>query len=389
MQQFLIPFNGGRLTYGLLFFLLLLVAGPGCQKDIGGPYAEDAQEPGSIAKPNHLLKDFEQVNLVGSNDEYDPVRIDPTLINPWGLTSSPTGTFWPASQGTGLSQLYNGEGGQVRTPVTIPSPFGPSGGNPTGIVFNGSSDFQLVTEGPANGQPARFIFAGLDGVISGWTGLAGNNAVRMYQNVGQSVYTGLAIGSTGGQNYLYAADFLGAEIDVFDKNFAPVSGFSFEDPTLPEGYAPFNIHAIGNWLYVLFALVGPDGRDVPAPGNGYVSIFNMDGSFVKRFASRGQLNAPWGIAQAPAGFYADDNDGPHSVGSTILVGNFGDGTINAYTTDGVLLGQLRSHGNPIVIEGLWGIMFPPATATTIDPNRLYFVAGVEEETEGLFGYITK
>jgi uncharacterized protein (TIGR03118 family) len=388
MQQSILHPNGGRLSYVLIFAFLLSLAGTGCQKDVGSAIAEETPEPASIAKPAQLLKDFVQVNLVGSNDEYDPVRIDPTLINPWGLTSSPTGTFWPASQGTGLSQLYNGEGGQVRAPVAIPSPFAPTGGNPTGIVFNSSNDF-VLTSGPATGQAARFIFAGLDGVISGWAGAAGNFAVRMYQNVGQSVYTGLAIGSTGGANYLYASDFLGAEIDVFDKNFTPVSGFSFTDPTLLEGYAPFNIQAIGNWLYVLYALVGPDGRDVPAPGNGYVSIFNMDGTFVKRFASGGQLNAPWGIAQAPAGFYADDNTGRHAVGSTILIGNFGDGTINAYTMDGEWLGQLRAHGAPIVIDGLWGIMFPPAGATSIDPNRLYFVAGPDHEEQGLFGYITK
>jgi uncharacterized protein (TIGR03118 family) len=384
MQKYTLQPKGQHITYGLFLLLVLVMAGTGCQKEISRPADAISFEPGSIAKPAQVLKDFVQVNLVGSNDEYDPARIDPTLINPWGLTAAPAGIFWPASQGTGLSQLYNSEGVAIRTPVIIPSPFAPSGGNPTGIVFNGSNDFILT-----NGQPARFIFAGLDGVISGWNGAAGDNAIRMFQNVGVSVYTGLAIGSSGGANFLYAADFLGAEIDVFDKNFAPASGFSFEDPNIPEGYAPFNIHAVGGWLYVMYAKVGPDGRSDAGPGNGYVSIFNTDGSLVKRFASQGQLNAPWGIAQAPTGFFAEDNEGPHGVSSTILVGNFGDGTINAYTQDGTWLGQLRAHGNPIVIEGLWGIMFPPATATTIDPNRLYFTAGPEDETEGLFGYITK
>lgn len=366
-------------------WIVLLIGAVGCQKELSRSEQGTQATPGSIAKPAQLLKDFVQVNLVGNNSEYAPLRIDPTLINPWGLTSSPTGTFWPASEGTGLSQLYNGEGGQVRAPVAIPSPSAPTGGHPTGIVFNGTTDFVL-----ANGQAARFIFAGLDGVISGWNpAVDANHAIRKYQNPGVSVYTGLAIGSSSGANYLYAADFKGGEIDVFDKNFAPVSGMSFTDPDLPDGYAPFNIQAIGNRLYVMYAKVDPEeGEEEAGPGKGYVSIFNMDGSFVRRFASQGQLNAPWGIAQAPVGFYADDNSGPHSMGATILIGNFGDGTINAYTLDGTWIGQLRAHGAPIVIEGLWGIMFPPAAAA-IDHNRLYFVAGPDDEEEGLFGYITK
>ena len=139
----------------------------------------------------------------------------------------------------------------------------------------------------------------------------------------------------------------------------------------------------------MYAKVGSDGRDDAAPGNGYISIFNTDGSFDRRFLSRGQLNAPWGIAKAPATFYADDNTGKHAVEATILVGNFGDGRINAFTTDGESLGQLRAHGNPIVIDGLWALTFPPATATAVDKNRLYFAAGPNHETDGLFGYIHK
>lgn len=384
MLQFILQPHGQRFPYLLSFLLVLFVAGTGCQKDVSSISSNNLADPGSIAKPAQLLKDYVQVNLVSSSEEYAPKRIDPTLVNSWGLTSSPTGTFWPASEATGLSQVYNAEGGQVRAPVAIPSPTAPTGGHPTGIVFNGTSDFVLPV-----GGAARFIFAGLDGVISGWNGPAGNNAIRMYQDAGSSVYTGLAIGHSGGANYLYAADFMGSEIDVFDKNYAPVLGMSFEDPGLPAGYAPFNIQAIGNQLYVMYAKVGEDGEEEAGPGNGYVSVFNMDGSFVKRFASRGQLNAPWGIAQAPAGFFAEDNAGPHSLSGAILIGNFGDGTINAYTMEGASLGQLRAHGNPIVIEGLWGIMFPPAGATAIDPGRLYFAAGPDDETEGLFGYITK
>ncbi len=160
---------------------------------------------------------------------------------------------------------------------------------------------------------------------------------------------------------------------------------SFTDPSLPAGYAPFNIQAIGDKLYVMYAKVGV-GAEEPGPGNGYVSIFNTDGTFVERFVSRGQLNAPWGVAKAPAGFWGEGEENPENA---ILIGNFGDGRINAFDADGNFLGQLRMHGNPIVIEGLWAIMFAPASATAIDPNKLFFAAGPGGEEHGLFGYIHK
>ena len=254
----------------------------------------------------------------------------------------------------------------------------------TGAVFNSTSDFVL-----SNGSPARFIFDGIDGVISGWNPAAGNNAIKAVDRSSSSVYTGLATGHVGTNNYLYAANFRTGNIDVFDKNFAWVSlpGMPFMDPSLPMGYAPFNIQNIGGWLYVMYAKVGPDGDEDAAPGNGYVSIFNMDGQFVKRFTSRGQLNAPWGIAQAPASFFGDETVTTNTP--VILVGNFGDGRINAFDAEGNFLGQLRAHGNPIVIEGLWAISFAPSTAAAINPNQLFFTAGPDDETHGLFGYISK
>ena len=158
------------------------------------------------------------------------------------------------------------------------------------------------------------------------------------------------------------------------------------DPNLPAGYAPFNIQAVGQQLYVMYAKVDPaEGEEEKGPGLGYVDIYNTDGSFVKRFVSNGQLNAPWGIAWAPAGFFGTDENAQPAI----LIGNFGDGHINAYSPNGNFLGQLRAHGNPIVIEGLWAISFPPATATSINPNRLYFAAGPDDEEDGLFGYIVK
>ncbi len=341
------------------------------------------------------LKNFEQVNLVANNGNYGAPTIDPLQINAWGLAWAPSGIAWVNSQGGHVSALYNGEGVPPRIPVNIPGPGGPATGNPTGIVFNGSADFVL-----SNNAAARFLFVNLDGVLSGWNGAAGNDAILIKNNSETSVYTGMAIGVSNGANYIYASDFRSGKIHVWDKNFNPVN-MSFEDPWLPHGYSPFNIQAVGEWLYVAYAKVGPDGRDEKGVGKGIVSIFKTDGSFVKRFATRDLLNAPWGITQAHKGFFQEPEDevtdnsssgqkNDHLRDSTlILVGNFGDGKINAYTTHGQFIGQLKSYGRTIVIDGLWAIGFAPTTALTIDPNRLYFTAGPAGELDGLFGYLIK
>jgi len=341
------------------------------------------------------LKHFEQVNLVANNGNYGAPNIDPLQINAWGLAWAPSGIAWVNSEDGHVSALYNGEGVAPRIPVNIPGPAGPATGNPTGIVFNGSADFVL-----SNNAAARFLFVGADGVLSGWNGAAGDNAILIKDNSATSAYTGLAIGVSSGANYIYAADFRSGEIAVWDKDFNPVD-MSFEDPSLPHDYSPFNIQAVGDWLYVAYAKVADDGEEEAGVGKGLVSIFNTDGTFVKRFATRDLLNAPWGITQAHKSFFEDPEDdggddsgrgfkNDHSNDATmILIGNFGDGKINVYTTHGAFVGQLRSHGHPVAIEGLWAIGFAPLTATTIDPNRLYFTAGPEDEEDGLFGYLIK
>jgi uncharacterized protein (TIGR03118 family) len=338
------------------------------------------------------LKDFEQVNLVDNNGKYGAVHTEPMLQNAWGLSWSPTGIAWVDAEEGHISALYNGEGVAPRGAVKIPSPTDTIGGAPTGTVFNGTPDFVL-----SNGNPARFLFVGTDGVLSGWNG--GNRALRIKDNSATSVYTGLAIGANAGMNYLYAADFKTGRIAVWDKDFNEVM-MDFKDPTIPAEYAPFNIQAIGNWLYVMYAKVGNDGDEEKGVGKGFVSIFNMDGSFVKRFASHDLLNAPWGVAKAAAGFFEDpDNDDAGNIHPVIkfdhfsdtawiLVGNFGDGRINAYDLHGNFLGQVKSHGHAIEIDGLWALSFAPSTST-IDQNRLYFTAGPAEEKDGLFGYIIK
>ena len=358
-----------------IIFLGLFISLQACKKEIRqGEQAELSKTD----KDSKSLKNFMQVNLVGNNDEYDPVRIDPLMVNGWGIAISPTGTIWLSAEATGVSTVYNKDGGQVLAAVTIPSPTANTGGHPTGQVFNAGRGFRLP-----NHNPARFIFAGADGAISGWNG--GSSAVRMINDPGDA-YLGIALAADGGNNFLYVANFSEGEIEVFDKNWAEVQGKEFNDPNLPEGYSPFNIQAIDGKLYVMYAKVDPvEGEEETGDGLGYVDIFNPDGSMVKRFISNGQLNAPWGIAKAPAGFWGEGSNNTN----VFLIGNFGDGHINAYTENGNFLGQLRQHGQPIVIEGLWGIAFAPSTSTALNRNWLFFAAGPDDEEHGLFGYIKK
>ena len=343
------------------------------------------------------LRDFQQVNLVANKAMYGPKLVDTTLQNAWGLAWAPSGIAWVNANGYHVSELYTGEGAIVRPPVRIPSPSDTMGGEPTGIVFSGGKGFTL-----ANHQGANFLFVGEDGVLSGWNGAAGNNALRIKEDSANAIYKGLALASSNGANFIYAANFKTGKIDVWDTTFMPVS-MAFHDPGIPAGYAPFNVQAIGSWLFVSFAKQGQDGDEADGPGLGFVDIFNPDGSFVRRFASRGTLNAPWGMAMAPAGFLEEndmsDEGGKGHMGKgegkddvsapVILIGNFGDGRINVFAENGQFLGQLQSHNKTIVIDGLWAIGFAPTTATTIDPKRLYFTAGPADESDGLFGYLLK
>ncbi len=365
------------------------------------------------------LRDFQQVNLVANKAGYDPGLVDPTLQNAWGLTWSPGGIAWVNSEAAGVSELYTADGAIVRPPVNIPSPTDTIGGAPIGIVFNSTKGFPLPDK-----ATAAFIFAGGDGVISAWNGGAGNNAFRVANNWNTAAYTGLTLAASGGANFLYAANFRTGKIDVWDTTWTPVTWMPFHDPGIPSGFSPFNIQSVGNWLFVLYAKVGADKREAVGAGLGFVDIFNTDGSFVRRFASRGTLNAPWGVTMASATFLEQEdmssgkendggNDGGNNGGNgggnnqgndngqgnsgdhpdkdqpVILVGSFGDGRINVFSMGGVFEGQLQSHKQTIVINGLWALRFAPATATTVDPDRLYFTAGPAKQTDGVFGYLIK
>jgi len=361
----------------------LLLAAAGCQKN-------------PFPKPGQLNANYEQVNLVGDNDEFSPMRIVPDFRNAWGMAFAPSGPDWVNAQMTGLSFIFNTQGADVRPPVAIPSPTSDAGGgHPTGIIFNGSSGFR------PNGNPARFIFVGDDGVISGWNG--GNVAIRVKDHSSTAAYTGLAIAADGADSFIYAANFLSGHIEVYDTAWGEVSGKPFIDYSLPQGYAPFNIQNVGGNLFVMYAKVSDEaGEEETGPGLGFVDVYHPNGKLIKRFVSGGKLNAPWGVTSAPTAFWANqkwDDDGEdngkivekndHDAKTVILIGNFGDGHINAYNQDGEFMGQLRSNGKAIEIEGLWAISFAPATATTIDPNWLFFAAGPGDEEHGLFGYIKR
>jgi len=326
---------------------------------------------------------FFQTNLV-SDIPGLAAHTDPNLVNPWGISSSPTSPFWISDNGTGVSTLYNGQGQPfpVASPLVVTVP--PAGSAPTGQVFNNtSSSFNLAPPGQPV-QLARFIFTTEDGTISAWN--SGTSAILKVDNsTSGAVYKGLAIGSDAitGDGHLYAANFNAGTIDVFDKDFKPVTlSGNFTDINIPSGYAPFNVQNLGGKLYVTYALRGPTGDDVAGPGHGFVDVFDLNGNLLQRLVSQGALNSPWGLALAPAGFGEFGND--------LLVGNFGDGVINAFDVmTGNLLGQIRdAMGDSIAIEGLWGLQVGNG-GNGGDRNKLYFTAGIpgpdEVEDHGLFG----
>ena len=398
------PFSAFR-KYSFVAFLLAILLGTeiGCKKQFNNPInasSGEKTEELSRGASSDELKNFMQVNLVANNNLFGAAHIDPTLINAWGISFSPGGTFWVSSQGGHVSGVYNREGVTALGPVKIPSPGGPQGGNPTGQVFNpNAADFKIPSGNGTATAAARFIFVGVDGIVSGWNNTWGINSYAKFNNVATSAYTGLTLANNGGSNFLYAADFRARRIAVWDKDWNPVS-MSFTDTHLPMGYSPFNIQVVGDQLYVMYAKVGPAGRSEDGVGKGIVNIFTTAGAFVKRFADKDKLNAPWGIALVPSSFFPkkmededdddDDDDDDHArvAQPSVLVGNFGDGKINVYHPDGKFRGQLRMNNHTLVIERLWAITLPPLTST-IDQNRLYFAAGPREEADGLFGYIIK
>jgi uncharacterized protein (TIGR03118 family) len=308
---------------------------------------------------------------------------DPNLVNGWGVAFNPNAVVWVANEGSGKATLYNGAG-QVQTlVVTIPAANGEEHGTPTGIVFSSSNDFP-VTKGTVSG-PSRFIFATTGGLIAGWApNVDTANALLAIDNSASgAVYTGLATGGNGTVHTLYAADFAHARVDVFDGQFNPIQAAGgFVDKRLPKGYSPFGIQAINGDIYVTYAKQSEDdpAEEVHGAGLGIVNVFDPNGVLIRRVATRGVLNAPWGLALAPASF--------GRFGGALLVGNLGDGAINAYgPVTGTFLGTLRdSRGKRILIDGLWGIQFGNGLLGQ-ETNALFFAAGPDDEEHGAYGVI--
>ena len=336
---------------------------------IGAPIAGSA----SGQSPN----EFTQTNLI--SDIPGVARVtDPNLVNPWGQALDPLSDWFSDNNGN-VSTFYTG-GVNGSIPSKVPLVVSIPGGAPTGIVNNTSPGFVVNT---AKGSgPADFIFDSESGVISAWSGAVSGAAASAEFTDNRAVFKGLAIASTGGNTFLYAADFAEGTVDVFNAQFQKVSmPGAFQDSRIPKGFAPFNIQELNGDLYVTYAKQAPNKQNnVAGPGLGFVDVYDNSGNLLTRLISGGDLNAPWGLAIAPAGW--------GDFGGDLIVGNFGDGAIDVYDpTSGAELGPLtNTDGNPIVINGLWGLAFGNGAFGT--PNDLVFSAGIGDESHGLVGEIT-
>ena len=367
MHAHLLLARSRSLIIGIALMLVLLLMQTGTTfahfNGRGGAY-------GGFYQVTNLVSDLPGVAAV----------TDPHLVNPWGISLSSTSPFWVADNGTSVSTLYNGQGQPLSLVVTIPPSAGGTVALPTGTVFNTfntSGAFTVSANGVSG--PSLFLFDTLTGTISGWnpTVAASRAIVAVDNSKAGAVYTGLAIGSNSAGPLLFAANFSVGTIDVFDQHFAPAKlRGSFHDPNIPMGYAPFNIQSIGSQLYVMYARQDR----VAGNGTGFVDIFDTDGNLVKRLITQGELNLPWGLALAPANFGQFSN--------ALLVGNFGNGWINAFDPmTGKFLGSLGDqNGYPFAFDKLWALTFGNG-AKGGQTNQLFFTAGIQNEQHGLFGVI--
>jgi len=318
---------------------------------------------------------FIATNLVTDDQAaHSAVLTDPNLVNAWGISRTGTSPFWVSDNGTGVATLY-----RVNPITGVPSIAPlivsiPGLGNLTGQVAAGVA-------GSFNGD--AFLFVSEDGTVSGWRGALGTLAETLVIGSPDNVYKGSAFQNILGNGYLYAANFHTGKIDVYKGNgAAPNLAGNFVDPGIPAGYAPFNVQDIGDKIYVTYALQNAAGdEDVSGPGHGFVSVFDNQGNFISRVGSQGTLDSPWGLALAPSSFGAYAGD--------LLVGNFGDGTINVFdlASNSFLAQLLASDGNPLVIDGLWGLIPGSGAGNGGSSQAIYFSAGPDGESHGLFGVI--
>ena len=333
-----------------------------------------------------------QTNLVSNNTTLIPAaHQDPQLVNAWGIAFSATSPLWISDNATGLATVYDGTG-VLNTGVAALIPgFASNPGTPTGAVFNGNNASFQITDG-TNTKGANFLFVTEDGTLDAWNSGVGqpatgikNHAFQVVNNNPNAVYKGLAIDNATTGTRLYAANFRGGTIDTFGPTFANVSlpAGAFTVPSLPAGFAPFNVQNLGGNLFVTYALQDVAKHDeLPGAGLGLVAEFDTNGNFIKTIASGGSLNAPWGLALAPGNFGTFSND--------LLIGNFGDGTINAFdlsTPTPTFKGQLTNPaGTTLFIDGLWGLDF--GNGSSAPSNSLIFTAGPIGESQGLLGTLT-
>jgi uncharacterized protein (TIGR03118 family) len=355
-----------------------------------------ASASGSATLTVSAATPFTLTKLVADQGAATAANVDPNLVNPWGLVI-PTGLpAWTANNHTQTSTLYDGNGKAQPHAGPLVVTFSQSSAgvdfDPTGIVFNGVATDFAVTQGTVSGS-AKFIFNGEGGMIAGWApSVNATAAINMYTDAGGAVYKGLAIAQNGGHAFLYATDFHNNKVDVFNAAFAKqtvsATAFTFTDPSIPAGYAPFGIQAINNGaggitqIYVTYAKqLAPDNHDnANGAGLGYVDIYDTNGKFIKQWVAKGALNAPWGVALAPSDF--------GTLSKALLVGNFGDGLINGYdAATGDFLGAVKdAHGTAIASPGLWGIAFGN-DASNQPHNTLFFAAGPNDEANGSYGRI--
>jgi uncharacterized protein (TIGR03118 family) len=355
---------------------------------------------GQSADPPAAAMGFTDTALVSNSSTVvgTALTIDANLQNPWGIAVAPGLPFWISDNNSNLSTLYSGIGanetqtitGSPNVGIAIPASAAGVPANPTGQVYNGNGGFLIPT---SNGQAsALFIFDGEGGTIAAWAGDSGAAAVTAYDDgvvngANHAVYKGLAIGAVAGATYLYATDLHNNKVDVFDTNFSKPAAMQgkFLDPNIPTGFVPFGIAALNGNLYVTFAQQDAAMHDeTTGAGLGYVDVFDFSGNLISQFASAGTLNAPWGIAIAPAGFGSLQGD--------VLIGNFGDGAINIFSPNGAALANfegplMSSSGQPFAFPGLWSLVFGNGDADK-PVTTLFYTAGFADQTDGVFGGIT-
>jgi uncharacterized protein (TIGR03118 family) len=343
--------------------------------------------------------------LTDSNGiSHTPAHVAPNLLNAWGLTTSSTSPFWVADNGAGVSTLYNTAGTPQALIVSVPASGAPlgNGGTPTGAVFNivpSSLKAFQISGVAADGKtpitaPAVFLFATEDGTILGWNPAVNpvgdakptstHAIIAINNSKSGAVYKGLAIATDAlGTTRLYATNFHAGAVEVFDTNFAPATPLgAFTDPHLPRNYAPFNIVPVSGKLVVTYAVQNADKHDdVAGMSHGIVDTFDLGGQSFQRLVQHGQLNSPWGVALAPTSFGA--------LAGSLLIGNFGNGHINAYNpTTGEFIDKMRDpRGQAIVIDGLWSLRVGNG-GNGGKTDTVYFTAGPNGEQDGLFGAIT-